>query len=54
MGNGPINFDWNSRYFVLDTQSSCLSWSNSENDQKQKGYIMIKDALISDLSTVKG
>ena len=37
MGDGPINFDWNPRYFVLDEKQRTLTWFNSEFESIHKG-----------------
>lgn len=42
LGEGPINYDWNSRYVVFDPSSYSLSWYDSDEDTKQKGSVDVR------------
>lgn len=45
MGDGPIDYNWNQRYFVLDVENRVLTYFKSETDRSARNTI--------DLSQVK-
>lgn len=53
-GNGPINFDWNRRYVVLDSENKKLSYFLRETDAKGRGQIDLTEAIVSGVSEIKG
>lgn len=54
MGNGPINFDWNQRYFVLDKENNKMSYFLKETDKKARGLIELSNAKITNVMPIKG
>ena len=54
MGDGPINYDWNKRFLVLDVQNKSLSYFLTESDQSSRGVIDLTKAKISNLMPIKG
>lgn len=54
MGNGPINFDWNLRYFVLDKENKNLTYFGNENDKKARGIINLSQGIVSNVMPIKG
>lgn len=63
LGDGPINYDWNRRYFVLDckikttykyiAQAQELTYYLSETETTARGSIMLAEALISNITLIK-
>ena len=46
-GDGPIDFDWNERYLVLDCEN--LLYFKTQFDKAPRGYIHLKDCFVSSL-----
>lgn len=53
LGEGPINFDWNQRYFVIDDRKQELVYYKHEGNDKSRGCINLVDAMISNITTMK-
>lgn len=54
MGDGPINYDWNRRYFVLDRDNKKLSYFLRETDKSARGHIDLSHATVSQMMPIKG
>jgi hypothetical protein len=54
MGNGPINYDWNKRFLVLDQENKKLSYFLSESDKKARNHIDLEKSSVSQLMPIKG
>lgn len=52
LGDGPINFDWNQRYCILDRET--LTYYNHPTDRNSRGRLELKDANVSQLHLLKG
>ncbi|CAD8169140.1 unnamed protein product [Paramecium octaurelia] len=49
-GDGPIDYNWNQRYLVLDGQT--LIYFKDRNDKVPRGAINLREAYISPMSTL--
>lgn len=54
MGEGPINYDWNKRFLVLDQDNRKLSYFLSESDKSARGHINLENSSVSQLMPIKG
>jgi len=58
LGEGPINYDWNQRYFVLIPEKKELTYFNSENDTERVNTYDLSGGrdlvLISSLTEIEG
>jgi hypothetical protein len=54
MGNGPINYDWNKRFLVLDQENKNLSYFLTESDQKARGHVDLLISSVGQLMPIKG
>ncbi|KAL4469803.1 hypothetical protein ABPG72_022123 [Tetrahymena utriculariae] len=50
-GDGPIDFDWNERYLVLDCEN--LLYFKTQFDKTPRGYIHLKDCFVSSIFSVE-
>ena len=48
-GDGPINFDWNERYLVLDSQT--LMYFKSHDEKTPRGFLRLKDCIVSQITS---
>ncbi|CDW82058.1 oxysterol binding family protein [Stylonychia lemnae] len=53
LGEGPINYGWNLRFFVLDELNQDLTYYQNEEEVKPNGTIHLVDALISNITLIK-
>lgn len=62
LGEGPINYDWNNRFLVLDSESLSnfivpnreLSYYKNDRDTKSRGVISLKNSFVSNIGELKG
>ena len=50
LGEGPINYNWNQRYFVLDEEHQEMTYYDNEEETKPKSLFVVKDALVSNIT----
>ena len=53
MGSGPINYNWNRRYILIDEVNKKLSYFQRETDKKARGHIDLSQVVISNVMSIK-
>jgi len=61
LGEGPINYDWNLRYFVLDGTllltlqefNQELTYYRNDAEVKPRGNIPLQEALVSNITLIR-